>query len=41
MKIPELDLVVPFAAGEEIRTEVSAKFRQEGVRDELRRRAWS
>ncbi|QNP61710.1 L-histidine N(alpha)-methyltransferase [Streptomyces genisteinicus] len=35
VKIRELDLVVPFAAGEEMRTEVSAKFRQEGVRDEL------
>ncbi|MFF8835220.1 L-histidine N(alpha)-methyltransferase [Streptomyces sp. NPDC015130] len=35
VKIPELDLVVPFAAGEEVRTEVSAKFRQAGVRDEL------
>jgi L-histidine N-alpha-methyltransferase len=30
-----LDLVVPFAAGEEVRTEVSAKFRQRGVRAEL------
>ncbi|MGW6391771.1 L-histidine N(alpha)-methyltransferase [Streptomyces sp. NPDC055103] len=35
VKIPDLDLVVPFAAGEEVRTEVSAKFRQAGVRDEL------
>ncbi|MFI1808791.1 L-histidine N(alpha)-methyltransferase [Streptomyces sp. NPDC020422] len=35
VKIPELDLVVPFEAGEELRTEVSAKFRQEGVREEL------
>ncbi|UNM12730.1 L-histidine N(alpha)-methyltransferase [Streptomyces formicae] len=35
VKIPELDLVVPFEAGEEIRTEVSAKFRQERVRTEL------
>ncbi|MEU7072821.1 L-histidine N(alpha)-methyltransferase [Streptomyces narbonensis] len=35
VKIPELDLVVPFEAGEEVRTEVSAKFRQTGVRDEL------
>ncbi|WP_405687996.1 L-histidine N(alpha)-methyltransferase [Streptomyces sp. NBC_01387] len=35
VKIPELDLVVPFAAGEEVRTEVSAKFRQDGVRTEL------
>lgn len=37
VKIPELDLVVPFEAGEELRTEVSAKFREEGVRDELDR----
>ena len=35
VKIPELDLVISFAAGEEMRTEVSAKFRQEGVRKEL------
>ncbi|MFF0430939.1 L-histidine N(alpha)-methyltransferase [Streptomyces sp. NPDC004327] len=35
VKIPELDLVVPFEAGEELRTEISAKFRQEGVRAEL------
>ncbi|MGW2815867.1 L-histidine N(alpha)-methyltransferase [Streptomyces sp. NPDC001415] len=35
VKIPELDLVVPFAAGEELRTEVSAKFREAGVRAEL------
>ncbi|WP_438290032.1 L-histidine N(alpha)-methyltransferase [Streptomyces sp. HUAS TT7] len=35
VKIPELDLVVSFAAGEELRTEVSAKFREEGVRAEL------
>ncbi|MFE9044771.1 L-histidine N(alpha)-methyltransferase [Streptomyces sp. NPDC007818] len=35
VKIPDLDLVVPFEAGEELRTEVSAKFRQEGVRAEL------
>ncbi|MFF8828716.1 L-histidine N(alpha)-methyltransferase [Streptomyces sp. NPDC015131] len=35
LKIPELDLAVPFAAGEEMRTEVSAKFRREGVRTEL------
>ncbi|MFD7614567.1 L-histidine N(alpha)-methyltransferase [Streptomyces sp. NPDC059828] len=33
--IRALDLVVPFEAGEDIRTEVSAKFRQEGVRTEL------
>ncbi|WP_327301283.1 L-histidine N(alpha)-methyltransferase [Streptomyces goshikiensis] len=35
VKIRSLDLVVPFAAGEEILTEVSAKFRQEGIRKEL------
>ncbi|MEV4435795.1 L-histidine N(alpha)-methyltransferase [Streptomyces sp. NPDC049585] len=35
VKIPTLDLAVHFAAGEELRTEVSAKFRQEGVRAEL------
>ncbi|WNI20848.1 L-histidine N(alpha)-methyltransferase [Streptomyces sp. ITFR-16] len=35
VKIPELDLVVPFEEGEEVRTEVSAKFRKEGVRREL------
>ncbi|MGW2476675.1 L-histidine N(alpha)-methyltransferase [Streptomyces sp. NPDC001665] len=35
VKIPELDLVVPFEAGEELRTEVSAKFREDGVRGEV------
>ncbi|MER6516499.1 L-histidine N(alpha)-methyltransferase [Streptomyces sp. NPDC060334] len=35
VKIRALDLVVPFRAGEEILTEISAKFRQEGVREEL------
>ncbi|MCB5910248.1 L-histidine N(alpha)-methyltransferase [Streptomyces pinistramenti] len=35
VKIPALDLAVPFAAGEEVRTEVSAKFREDGVRSEL------
>ncbi|EMF52031.1 L-histidine N(alpha)-methyltransferase [Streptomyces bottropensis] len=35
VKVPALDLAVDFAAGEEVRTEVSAKFRKEGVRDEL------
>ncbi|MFE7626266.1 L-histidine N(alpha)-methyltransferase [Streptomyces sp. NPDC057509] len=35
VKIPQLDLVVPFDAGEELRTEVSAKFRENGVRREL------
>jgi L-histidine N-alpha-methyltransferase len=33
--IPEVDLVVDFAAGEEVRTEVSAKFRRDGVDREL------
>jgi L-histidine N-alpha-methyltransferase len=35
VKIPALDLAVRFEAGEELRTEVSAKFRPEGVRAEL------
>ncbi len=35
VKIQALDLAVDFAEGEELRTEVSAKFRQEGVRAEL------
>ncbi len=35
MKIPELNLLVSFEAGEEVRTEVSAKFRRDGVRKEL------
>jgi L-histidine N-alpha-methyltransferase len=35
VRIPELDLVVDFAAGEELRTEVSAKFRRQRVTDEL------
>ncbi|WP_221356864.1 L-histidine N(alpha)-methyltransferase [Streptomyces beigongshangae] len=35
VKIPALGLAVEFAAGEEMRTEVSAKFREEGVRAEL------
>lgn len=35
VKIPALDLAVDFRAGEELRTEVSAKFRREGVRAEL------
>jgi L-histidine Nalpha-methyltransferase len=33
--IPELDLTVNFAAGEELRTEISAKFRTDGLRAEL------
>lgn len=35
VKIPALDLAVDFAPGEEMRTEVSAKFRKEGVYGEL------
>jgi L-histidine N-alpha-methyltransferase len=35
VKIPALDLTADFAAGEEMRTEVSAKFREEGIRAEL------
>ncbi|MFI6348534.1 L-histidine N(alpha)-methyltransferase [Streptomyces sp. NPDC050560] len=35
VKVTALDLVVDFRAGEELRTEVSAKFRRAGVRDEL------
>ncbi|HEV7656666.1 MAG TPA: L-histidine N(alpha)-methyltransferase [Mycobacteriales bacterium] len=35
VKIGALDLLVPFAAGEEMRTEVSAKFRPDGIRAEL------
>ncbi|MGV4890136.1 L-histidine N(alpha)-methyltransferase [Streptomyces viridosporus] len=35
VKVPALGLAVDFAAGEDLRTEVSAKFRKEGVRDEL------
>jgi L-histidine N-alpha-methyltransferase len=37
MRVPirDLDLTVSFAAGEELRTEVSAKFRRDGVRREL------
>ncbi|MFE9612153.1 L-histidine N(alpha)-methyltransferase [Streptomyces sp. NPDC006012] len=35
VKVPALDLAVEFAAGEELRTEVSAKFRKSGVSAEL------
>ncbi|MBA2810730.1 L-histidine N(alpha)-methyltransferase [Streptomyces sp. KM273126] len=35
VKIPAVDLAVHFAAGEDLRTEVSAKFREDGVRGEL------
>ena len=36
VRIPALDLTVPFRAGEEMRTEISAKFRRPGVTAELR-----
>ncbi|MBH1937287.1 L-histidine N(alpha)-methyltransferase [Streptomyces sp. AV19] len=35
VKVRALDLEVAFEAGEELRTEISAKFRREGVRREL------
>ncbi|MEU8972394.1 L-histidine N(alpha)-methyltransferase [Streptomyces monashensis] len=35
VKVPALDLAVDFAAGEELHTEVSAKFRRAGVAEEL------
>ena len=35
VRIRDLGLDVPFGVGEELRTEVSAKFREEGVRSEL------
>ena len=35
VKIPALSLAVDFAQGEELRTEVSTKFRKDGVRREL------
>jgi L-histidine N-alpha-methyltransferase len=35
--IPELEVVVPFAAGERLRFEISAKFRRERLESELRR----
>ena len=35
VKVPDLDLVVEFASGEEMRTEISAKFRREGIEAEL------
>ncbi|CAM5744699.1 L-histidine N(alpha)-methyltransferase [Streptomyces hirsutus] len=35
VKIQALDLAVVFGAGEDLRTEVSAKFRKERVREEL------
>ncbi|GGS70936.1 histidine N-alpha-methyltransferase [Planobispora rosea] len=35
VRVGGLDLSVSFAAGEEMRTEISAKFRPDGLRDEL------
>ncbi len=35
VRVADLDLVVGFEAGEEMRTEISAKFRREGVEAEL------
>jgi L-histidine N-alpha-methyltransferase len=35
VRLPAIDLTAEFAAGEEMRTEVSAKFRREGVTREL------
>jgi len=35
VKLPVIDLVVTFAKGEMLRTEISCKFRREGVEDEL------
>ncbi|MFE3031744.1 L-histidine N(alpha)-methyltransferase [Streptomyces canus] len=35
VKVPALDLAVDFAADEELHTEISARFRKEGVRGEL------
>ncbi|MFJ4836252.1 L-histidine N(alpha)-methyltransferase [Streptomyces sp. NPDC088747] len=35
VKIPALDLTVDFTGGEDLRTEISAKFREDGVRREL------
>ncbi|MEU8242823.1 L-histidine N(alpha)-methyltransferase [Actinoplanes missouriensis] len=35
VRIPALDLTVEFAAGEEMRTEISAKFRRAGLEEEL------
>jgi L-histidine N-alpha-methyltransferase len=36
VRVADLDLTVPFRAGEEMRTEISAKFRRERVEAELR-----
>ena len=37
VKLPEIDLVVDFAAGEQMRTEISTKFTPDGIADDLRR----
>jgi L-histidine N-alpha-methyltransferase len=36
VEIPGVDLAVDLAEGEEIRTEISAKFRRDGVERELK-----
>ncbi|WP_067710576.1 L-histidine N(alpha)-methyltransferase [Nocardia yamanashiensis] len=36
VRIPELDMTVEFAAGEQMRTEISAKFQRAGLESELR-----
>ncbi|MGW1146724.1 L-histidine N(alpha)-methyltransferase [Streptomyces sp. NPDC002454] len=40
VKVPAVNLAVDFEAGEELRTEVSAKFREAGVRAELAAARW-
>ncbi|WP_433610935.1 L-histidine N(alpha)-methyltransferase [Prescottella agglutinans] len=35
VRIPDLGLTVPFDSGEQMRTEISAKFREDGIRREL------
>jgi L-histidine N-alpha-methyltransferase len=35
VRVPALDLTIEFSAGEELRTEVSAKFQRSGVTCEL------
>ncbi|MEU2080952.1 L-histidine N(alpha)-methyltransferase [Streptomyces albus] len=40
VKVPALDAGFDFRPGEELRTEISAKFRPEGVRDELTAGGW-
>ena len=41
VNVAALDLRVPFAAGEEMRTEISAKFRREGLTQELQEAGFS